>query len=263
MTASNTRILPRLLINQYDEGDLLMGYGLEERVRAYIMNVEKAVNLIDSSRLDKESKEVFELAKAYLSDANYYLDKGDASTSLACVAYAEGLLDALRKLGRLSFEWEPLTRLLSRPKVIVAGSFEILHPGHIHLIREAWELGKVYVIVARDQSIRRFKRREPIVPEDQRLRVVESVKYVHKAILGDESDFLKPVLDIKPDIILLGPDQWITPEELKEGLEKRNLPDVKVIRLQERIGDELYSTSGIVRRVCSICKGSEAPSTRS
>jgi len=232
-----------------------MGYGLEERVRAYILNVERAVSLVDSSRLDKESRELFELAKSYLSDAIYYLDKGDVFTSLACIAYAEGLLDALRRLGRLSFEWQPLARLLSRPRILVAGSFEILHPGHIHLLREAWKLGRVYVVVARDQSIRRFKKREPVVPEEQRLRVVESVRYVHKAMLGDESDFLKPILDVRPDIVLLGPDQWITPEELKGELEKRGLRDVKVMRLQERIGGELYSTSGIIRRVLSVCRG--------
>ncbi|AFK51271.1 glycerol-3-phosphate cytidylyltransferase [Thermogladius calderae 1633] len=228
---------------------------MEERVRAYVLNVEKAISTLSSMSLDEESRGIVELARAYLSDSKYYLEKGDVFTSLACIAYAEGLLDALKRLGKAEFGWEPLSKLLARPKVLVAGAFEILHPGHLHLLKKAWELGRVHVIVARDSSIRRIKGREPVVPEQQRLEVVSAVKYVDTAVLGDEEDFLKPVEHIKPDIILLGPDQWITPEGLSDKLEGRGIRGVRVMRLPERIGDDLYSTSGIIRRVCSQIGG--------
>ncbi|MGC8998303.1 MAG: DUF357 domain-containing protein [Candidatus Bathyarchaeia archaeon] len=50
-------------------------------------------------------RRVLELAKAYLQDAKYYRDHGKLEVSLASVAYCEGLLDALKMLGMVKFEW--------------------------------------------------------------------------------------------------------------------------------------------------------------
>ena len=50
-------------------------------------------------------KEVIEEAKRYLQDAKYYLGKRRFETSLASIAYCEGLLDALRMLGFVEFSW--------------------------------------------------------------------------------------------------------------------------------------------------------------
>jgi hypothetical protein len=50
-------------------------------------------------------REVLESARAYLKDAKYYRDKGKFEVSLTSIAYCEGLLDALRLLGAVKFEW--------------------------------------------------------------------------------------------------------------------------------------------------------------
>jgi hypothetical protein len=50
-------------------------------------------------------REVLEFARAYLEDAKYYKDKGKFEVSLTSIAYCEGLLDALRLLGAVKFEW--------------------------------------------------------------------------------------------------------------------------------------------------------------
>jgi FAD synthetase len=60
----------------------------------------------DSLSLNVESvKKVVLCAKDYLEDAKYYRDKKKFEVSLTSVAYCEGLLDALRMLGAVSFEW--------------------------------------------------------------------------------------------------------------------------------------------------------------
>ncbi|ABN69316.1 Glycerol-3-phosphate cytidylyltransferase [Staphylothermus marinus F1] len=233
---------------------MIMKIQLRNRVDAYILNVEKALNQIDKSKLGDKEKKLIEIAEAYLSDAKYYFDKKDYETSLACVAYAEGLIDSLRYLGKINIFWEPLSKLLNRPKVLVAGGFEIIHPGHIYLFKKAWEKGRVYVVVARDKNFKKFKKREPVIPENQRLKVVENIKYVYKAVLGDEHDYLKPVENIKPDIILLGPDQWPQEEKLKKELEARGLSSVKVERLDKRIDENLYSVSRIIRKIVETHK---------
>lgn len=220
-----------------------------KRVEAYIMNVEKVFDKIELEKIPDNFRRVIEIAKLYLSDAKYYLEKGDVFTSLACIAYAEGLIDSLRYAGLYDIKWEPLSKLLERPRVLLAGGFEIIHPGHIYLFKKAWEHGRVYVVVARDKNFKKFKGREPVIPEEQRRKVVESIKYVHRAILGDEDDYLKPVSEIQPNIILLGPDQWVDEEKLKKELQKRGLGNVRIIRLKERIKGELYSVSKIIRTI--------------
>jgi hypothetical protein len=50
-------------------------------------------------------KRVVESARAYLKDAEYFRDEGRFEVSLTSVAYCEGLLDALRALGAVRFEW--------------------------------------------------------------------------------------------------------------------------------------------------------------
>jgi FAD synthetase len=62
--------------------------------------VEARIN-IDVSGITR----VVESAKAYLEDAEYYRDKERFGVSLASVAYCEGLLDALKLLGAVKFEW--------------------------------------------------------------------------------------------------------------------------------------------------------------
>ncbi len=224
-----------------------------EKVKLYIRNVEEAIEKIttkESSMKDNSVREVVNLAKLYLEDSKYYLEKGNIFTALSCIAYAEGLLDSLQKIGLLSIEWRPLSELLARPKVVVAGTFDIIHPGHIMLIYEAWKRGRVYVIVARDSSVEKFKGRLPIIPEEQRLQVVSSIKYVYQALLGDKNDILKPIERLKPDIILLGPDQWADEEWLVEELKKRGL-DTRVERLKQKVDCELCSSSKIAKKACS------------
>ncbi len=219
------------------------------RLEAYIRNMEKALEELSNKDVPGNFKRVVEMARLYLSDAKYYYEEKDLYTSLACVAYAEGLIDGLRHAGIIDIDWEPLSKLLERPKVLVAGGFEIIHPGHIYLFREAWKLGRVYVVVARDTNFKKFKKREPIIPEKQRLHVVESIKYVHKAVLGDEKDYIKPIEEIRPDIILLGPDQWASEGKLREELGKRGLDKIVVKRLNKRIDQGLYSVSKIIRLI--------------
>lgn len=134
-------------------------------------------------------------------------------------------------------------------RVMVSGTFEIIHPGHLYLFKEASKLGKVYVVVARDENVRRFKKREPIVDEKQRLEVVKSIKYVHKAILGNPGEnIFEIVKKIKPDIILLGPDQNVDEKKLKEFLDANRIK-AEIKRLPKRIEKGLYDTSKIIKRI--------------
>ncbi|MHA1321068.1 MAG: adenylyltransferase/cytidyltransferase family protein, partial [Promethearchaeota archaeon] len=84
-------------------------------------------------------------------------------------------------------------------KVLVAGTFDIIHPGHLYLINEAAKMGDVYVIVATDKNRKIYSGETPIIPEDQRLEVIKSIKNVKEARLGrSDNDTLKTVEEINP-----------------------------------------------------------------
>lgn len=82
---------------------------LEEFVSKYIASAEHVFGEMEISEASSigvgDAGKVLEFAKAYLDDAKYYRDKRKFEVSLASVAYCEGLLDALRLLGAVKFEW--------------------------------------------------------------------------------------------------------------------------------------------------------------
>jgi len=131
-------------------------------------------------------------------------------------------------------------------KVLIAGNFDVIHPGHIYFITEASKLGKVTVVVARDETIKKFKGRAPIFDENERKLILENLKMVEKVILGDQKDFFAPVIKENPDIIFLGPDQyssWIEERISKSGL------TTKIMRLDKRLP---YSSSELKKRFLKV-----------
>ena len=71
-----------------------------ERARQYISNFENAIQKLiptkeDSTVKAESIRKITDTIQRYLQDARYYLEKGKPTTSLASIAYAEGLLDAL------------------------------------------------------------------------------------------------------------------------------------------------------------------------
>ncbi|MEJ2250244.1 MAG: FAD synthase [Candidatus Lokiarchaeota archaeon] len=133
-------------------------------------------------------------------------------------------------------------------KVMIAGTFDIIHPGHIFLINQAAKLGDVYVIVATDKNREKYSGVPPIVPEEQRLEVISSIKNVTNARLGRrDNNTLKTVEEINPDIILLGPDQKYKISDLKEGLKKQGLNHIEVKRLQEYYDKYELNSSRLIK----------------
>ncbi len=142
-------------------------------------------------------------------------------------------------------------------KVLIAGTFDIIHPGHIFLINEAAKLGDVYVIVATDKNAEKFRNGiPPVIPEDQRLEVVKGLKKVKEARLGrKDNDTLKTVEAFNPDIILLGPDQKYDIDALKKGLNEKGLSHIVVKRLEEYHDKyELHSSSLIRKKIAELIK---------
>ncbi|MCU0799509.1 MAG: 3,4-dihydroxy-2-butanone-4-phosphate synthase [Candidatus Thermoplasmatota archaeon] len=132
-------------------------------------------------------------------------------------------------------------------RVMATGVFDIMHPGHLHFLQRARELGdELIVVVARDSTVESLKR-HPIVNERSRREMVEALSVVDAAYLGYESDHLRMAIELKPDIIALGYDQSYEPDELENELRKKGLK-VRVVRMDKRTGD-IEGTRQILARI--------------
>ncbi|HEV2138660.1 MAG TPA: adenylyltransferase/cytidyltransferase family protein [Nitrososphaerales archaeon] len=115
--------------------------------------------------------------------------------------------------------------------VFIGGGFEVIHYGHAYTIGKAKSLGDVLVVsVARDSTIRRRKKREPLVNERDRVKLLSSLKMVDAAILGVPGDIYVTLQKVGPDIVALGYDQYHMEKEVFDEARKRGL-QVKVVRL--------------------------------
>jgi len=131
-------------------------------------------------------------------------------------------------------------------RVVATGTFDIIHPGHLFYLSESKALGdELWVIVARDENVRH--KPKPIIPEDQRLRMVLGLKPVDHAVLGDKTDTFQPIRDIAPDIITIGCNQRFTQESLEAELRKHGF-EIPVVRIDEYRNCELCSSSQIIER---------------
>ncbi|MDP2974446.1 MAG: adenylyltransferase/cytidyltransferase family protein [Candidatus Diapherotrites archaeon] len=100
------------------------------------------------------------------------------------------------------------------------GTFDLLHPGHLHYLREAKALGDgLVVVVARDENVLKIKGKKPLNSEQQRLKAVEETGIAEKVVLGDrEMRHWEIVRRFHPTVIALGYDQWPAIESLRKEL---------------------------------------------
>jgi len=137
--------------------------------------------------------------------------------------------------------------------VLAAGKFDILHLGHIAYLAQAKELagddGELVVVLALDKTIEKERGAPPVFPQEQRRKIVESIEYVDKAIIGlDTSDHTKIIDQVQPDIIALGYDQYTNVSALEEHFKQKGLK-TKIVRLKKREADGLCSSTEIRKRI--------------
>ncbi|MEX2054572.1 MAG: adenylyltransferase/cytidyltransferase family protein [Candidatus Andersenbacteria bacterium] len=119
-------------------------------------------------------------------------------------------------------------------KVIAFGAFDPLHEGHKDFLRQAKELGEyLIVVVAHDDAVRAYKKREPHLIETERAAQVRTLPDVDEAIVGPTSVDPYHVLgQLEFDIIAMGFNQQPSDEFVRRALDERGKQSVKIIRLK-------------------------------
>ncbi len=135
-------------------------------------------------------------------------------------------------------------------RVVAQGTFDILHPGHVHYLREARSMGdRLDVILARSTNV--THKQSPVVPGPQRVAMVDALDPVDDARLGNPDDIFVPIEELDPDIIVLGHDQHHDEAGIEAALAERGI-DCAVERASERhreFDGELLSTGDIIDRI--------------
>lgn len=130
-------------------------------------------------------------------------------------------------------------------RIMVFGTFDMIHPGHENLFEQARALAPdpfLVVSVARDSAARRHKGVAPHNTEDMRCETVAKHPLVDRAILGDEEGYIAHIAKEVPDIIALGYDQkgeYV--DELESKLKEAGLAP-RIVRL-EAFQPETFKTS--------------------
>jgi cytidyltransferase-like protein len=128
--------------------------------------------------------------------------------------------------------------------VLTGGVFDIIHLGHITTLKSAKEGGDILIcVVASDEIVESSKGRPPLNSQSNRMKLLEELDIVDIATPGhpDTSNFLETVIKYEPDVIVLGYDQSSTEEMLLDHLERSNLPDIEIRRLETQVPNEKSS----------------------
>lgn len=127
-------------------------------------------------------------------------------------------------------------------KVLVFGTFDGLHPGHVDFLKQAKKLGGILtVVVARDATVNEVKGRLPKRGELPRLKAVKDCTPVDEAMLGNIGDPYEVIRKLKPDIIALGYDQTSFTANLESELKKAAIP-AKMARLKPHKPETYHSS---------------------
>ena len=168
--------------------------------------------------------------------------------------YIQARIDYLTENGFIEKNKKTLTELgRNSIRVVLAGGvFDIIHPGHIHTLKAAKDLGNVLVVViATDNTAQKMKNKIPLHNMELRRDLVKSLSMVDYAVVGYEGDIFKSVEIIRPNIIALGYDQIHQEKFIVDGCKKIGItasiarlqspiPDIKSSKIENDYGKSIY-----------------------
>ena len=131
-------------------------------------------------------------------------------------------------------------------KVFVSGCYDLLHSGHVEFFKQASQFGDLYVGIGSDATYQEYKHRKPMFPQEERLFMVQSVRYVKEAYINQGSG----VIDYIPTLDLVKPDVFVVNAEGGSD-EKRQLCAERGI---EYIELERTPAEGLIARSSSSLK---------
>jgi rfaE bifunctional protein nucleotidyltransferase chain/domain len=128
-------------------------------------------------------------------------------------------------------------------KIVVNGTFDLLHTGHLSLLKfaKSFEDSYVLVLIDSDQRVQKLKgSNRPVCNQDERKFILESLRYVDEVkIFNSSTELEMHIKDFDPDVMVKGSDY--------QGKEIIGKDYCKKIIFYERISD--YSTTKKIQNI--------------
>ena len=106
-------------------------------------------------------------------------------------------------------KWVKILELKYSGKIgIIAGNFDVIHPGYIKMFKECKDNCDVFVVLLHsDPSIERPHKLKPILTTDERIEILSSIKYIDDVLVYTyEKELLELIEGVNPDVRFLGDD---------------------------------------------------------
>ena len=127
-----------------------------------------------------------------------------------------------------------MIRINNNKKVFISGCYDLLHSGHVAFFKEAYQFGDVYVGIGSDSTIADLKGRQTVLSEQERLYMVNSVRYVKEAFINSGSGFM----DFEVEFRELKPDYFVVNEDGFSPAKQQLCDELGVeLKVLERIPD--------------------------
>jgi D-beta-D-heptose 7-phosphate kinase/D-beta-D-heptose 1-phosphate adenosyltransferase len=137
-----------------------------------------------------------------------------------------------------------MPKKIKKIKVAVSGYFNPLHVGHLEMIEKAKKLGDCLTVIVNNDYQVKLKGRVPFMKEQDRIKIIESLKYVDEVFLSTDKDLsvCKSLAKVKPDIFAQGGDR-------NEG----NIPEADIcrklnIKMVDGLGRKIRSSSILIAK---------------
>jgi D-beta-D-heptose 7-phosphate kinase/D-beta-D-heptose 1-phosphate adenosyltransferase len=132
-----------------------------------------------------------------------------------------------------------------RSVVFTNGCFDLLHRGHVHILRQAKAAGDILIVgMNSDRSVKSIKGSpRPILPETDRVELISAMEMVDYVVLFDEPDPYQLIAAIKPNVLAKGGD-WSADKIVGSDIVERNGGRVAVIPYLKG-----FSTTEIIERI--------------
>ncbi len=132
-------------------------------------------------------------------------------------------------------------------KVMIFGTFDIFHEGHKNFLRQSKSEGNyLIVVIAREDTIKKLKKYNPINTEKHRLKTIIKSNLADEVILGNKTNKYSIIKKHKPDVICLGYDQKFFIDKLETKLKEFGLANTKVKRMKSH-KPEIYESSKLMK----------------
>ena len=109
-----------------------------------------------------------------------------------------------------------------------SGVFDLFHIGHLNLLKNAKGMCDKLIVGVTTDDLSLYKGKKPLIPFEDRVEIIRSIKYVDSVVPQDSMDKLLMCKKVKASILFVGDDWYNTPKwnEIESELEKI---DVKIV----------------------------------